>query len=256
MIGTCHAVHAVVISWTGHGARAQHIASGLAGHADRITVIYSNPTGAPESGAGDWVQVDNALFFGPKLAAGMARHGAEEFLVLIQADATAKDWPGVIRALRDCAAVRPALGVWTPVIDTSFYHARCLTVATTSDPRYEHACQTDGIVLALHRDIILRLRELDLAANNLGWGIDKFANSVALALGREIILDRSLTVGHVPGRSYDPSRATAQMDAFLAQMTERERVLHRLLEDSFYAINRRQKRRSGLVGFLRRVRGA
>jgi hypothetical protein len=46
------------------------------------------------------------------------------------------------------------------------------------------------------------------------------------------------------------------MDTFLAQMTERERVLHRLLEDSFYAINRRQKRRSGLAGFLRRVRGA
>jgi len=253
MIGTRHAVHAVIISWTGHGARAQQIASDIADHADRVTVVYSNAANAPEAGTGDWVQVDNALFFGPKLATGMRRHGAEDFLLLIQADAVSEDWPGVIRALKDCAAARPALGVWTPVIDTSFYHARCLTVAATSDPRYEHACQTDGIVLALHRQIIQRLCDLDFGSNNLGWGIDKFANSVALALGREIILDRSLTVRHSPGRGYDQAQAVAQMNAFLSQMTERERILHLLLEGSFYAINRRQ-RRSGLAGFLSRFR--
>ncbi|MCU0906649.1 MAG: hypothetical protein MUF73_04200 [Rhodobacteraceae bacterium] len=243
-------VHAVIFSWKGHGAKARQIASALDGHADRTTVVYSNPANEPEDGSGDWVQVDDAMFFGQKFAAGAGRHGAEDYLLVIQADAVARDWPDVIRALRRCAAQRAELGVWTPAIDGSFFHSRCLTVCKTSDPRYEHVSQTDGVVLAIHLDILARLRELDFRVNNLGWGIDKFANSVALSLGLEIILDRSVSITHAVGGGYNRAEAAAQMDAFLSQMTERERVLYQMLEDSFYAANRRQ-RRSRLARYLR-----
>ena len=57
----------VIISWQGQYENAAHIAHALseAPHL-RVVVIYSNAQEAPETGAGEWVQVPNAHFFGWK----------------------------------------------------------------------------------------------------------------------------------------------------------------------------------------------
>jgi hypothetical protein len=86
--------------------------------------------------------------------------------------------------------------------------------------------QTDSIVWALAPAVLARMRQLDYAGNNLGWGIDTAACLFSHANGMPVVLDPRQQVFHPRGTAYDRSEATRQYRQFTAQLRPAEQAVH------------------------------
>lgn len=244
-------VHVVVISWQGRGDAARAIAAAVAPVADGLSVVYSNAAEQPEAGPGDWVQVPNSAYFGPKFEAALAHTPPGAVLLLIHADATCDDWPAVVARCRSAYARHQRLGVWAPEVGATPYRTEWVgLLPQPGEPTLVSVMQTDAIVFALAPAVLQRLRGMDYACNNLGWGIDWVAVAHALCSGYLVLRDTALHVAHTRGSGYDTQAADAQMRAFLAQLTMPERNMVALLKQNIAA---RRAASKPVVTLLRRL---
>jgi hypothetical protein len=244
-------VHVVIVSWQGRGDAARAIATAVAPVADGLSVVYSNAAEQPESGPGHWVQVPNSAYFGPKFEAALAHTPPGAVLLLIHADTTHADWPAVVARCRAAFARYAHLGVWAPEVGDTPYRTEWVSLLPQpGDPALVAVMQTDGIVFALAPAIQQRLRSMDYACNNLGWGIDWAAAAHALCSGHLVLRDTALHVGHTRGSGYDTQAAEAQMRAFLAQLPMPERNMVALLKQHTAA---RRAASKPVVTLLRRL---
>jgi hypothetical protein len=115
-------LHAVIISWEGFGKKAQAIAQALEGAVARITVIYSNASGTPESGPGKWVRLPQSRYFGAKFCASLDLVDDSEIMLQIQADAESDDWPALVAGCQQCFDQHGSLGVNFHAEVTRFFH--------------------------------------------------------------------------------------------------------------------------------------
>jgi hypothetical protein len=181
----------VIISWQGQHENAAHIARALIDAPDlRVFVIYSNAAEAAETGAGEWIGVPNAHFFGWKFrrALDCVREDARA-MVIIQADARAADWSGLLARCSKCFKGMPDLGLWAPRITYTPWIPQRVDIAPVAGTDLMQVAQTDGIVLGLASPVVARLRQLDYGDNNLGWGIDSVAIAFSLAHGLMVVRD-------------------------------------------------------------------
>lgn len=214
-------IAAYVISWTGHGDAARAIAAGLVGHVDRLVVVYSNAAGTIEDGPGEWVQVPNEYFYGMKFLTTLRDFDAD-LMLQVQADASSDDWPGLVARCRDAFAARPALGVWTPLVDWTYFDLGSILIAREPDGICQ-VTRTDSVVWALSAPMCDALRDLDLTRNTFGWGIDSAASAIAHNRGLEVVVDLETLVGHPQPSAYDQDAAYLQGQEFLQQLGPGER---------------------------------
>lgn len=222
-------MHCFIISWQGYHDRAHHIASTIHEHVDRLTVVYSNEAGEVENGPGDWVGVPNDWFYARKFEACLDRLADDETMLLIQADASFEDWPGLAARCASTMRDNPAVGIWSPQINATFWHDVRVGIAHTHDETFLYVAQPDGIVFAYGAAVARRLRGLNYADNTYGWGIDWLATCFCYVNNMLVVRDRSLVAGHTMGSGYVTDEAEAQMWRFLNQMTTQEQIMHRLL---------------------------
>ena len=225
-------LHAAIISWQGLAQGARHIAQAIDGHVDQLTVVYSNPQGAPESGPGDWVSVDNSVFFGGKFQCSITR-GEHDIFLLIHADASCDDWPALIRRCRAVHA-NDNIGVWAPAIDYTPWLDSRVELARAPASQLAFVAQTNGIVFSMSKPVIQRLKELDYSQNNLGWGIDWIAICYSYANNLHVVRDHSLKLRHPAGSGYQGDLARTQMANFLTQMTLQEQLIYTLLNSHIH----------------------
>ncbi len=219
-------VWAYVIGWTGHEEHARQIAAAIEDHVDRLVVVYSHRSGTPHSGAGEWRQVSDDLYYGGKFATALDDFDGDVMLH-VQADASA-DWPRLAGACRDAFATREGLGVWSPVIDYS-----PMSVETTSvrvvDGMHRVAV-TDSVVWALSREVCDWFRTLDPGANTYGFGFEGVAAAHCHVAGLEVVVDPSVPVKHPRSRGYDSTRALQIGTQWSgAALTPAESTVHELL---------------------------
>jgi hypothetical protein len=244
----------VIISWQGQHENAAHIAQALNAVPElRVVVIYSNAAEAVETGAGEWIQVPNAFFFGWKFrrALDCVRQEAPA-MVIVQADARAADWAGLLARCSGCFQRMPGLGLWTPRISYTPWTPGRVDIAPVPGTDLMHVAQTDGIVLALARPVVERLRQLDYDANNLGWGIDSLAIAFSFANGLMVVRDDGGQVQHPQCRGYDRRLALQQWRQFLLQMTDAEMCIHAFI--GRFTEDRTPTMRQRLKGLRRRLR--
>ncbi|MFM1989598.1 MAG: hypothetical protein RJA99_2555 [Pseudomonadota bacterium] len=215
-------MHACVVCWTGREQAARAIASGLRDRIDQLTVVYSNGQDREEGGAGDWVKVPDAWFYGRKFRRLLDAHRGG-VLLLVQADAQCDDWGALARRCAEVFAADPGLGVWAPDIDYTPFTIDLVQVRPLPGKGLCEAVHTDGIVWAIAEPVVQRLRRMDYDCNNLGWGIDWAALAFARTARLRIVRDRSLHVRHPKGSGYAARAAREQMGHFLAQLTPPER---------------------------------
>jgi hypothetical protein len=248
----------VIISWQGQHENAAHIARVLDAQPGlRVAVIYSNAAETPESGAGEWIQVPNSHFFGWKFRRALECVRSDSAaMVLIQADARAADWPGLLS--RCAARLRdvPQLGLWTPHIAYTPWIPQRVDIAPVAGTDLMQVARTDGIVLALARPVLDRLRQLDYDANNLGWGIDCIAIAYCFAHGLLVVRDDGHHVDHPRSRGYDERVALAQWRHFLLQMTEPERCIDAFVRRFTEEPSLGQRFKTLRRGLKARLRGA
>ncbi|MCB7137050.1 hypothetical protein [Cellulosimicrobium marinum] len=246
-------IDAYIIAWTGREAAARAIAAALEPAVRSVTVVYSNQDGEPWDGPGEWVEVPDEWFYGPKFAATLRLHGQRDpgaVMLQVQADATCEDWPGLAARCAAVFATRDAVAVWAPDVSFTPLPLR-LTGLADAGPDLHHVALVDGIVWALSPDTVERLARHDYRANNVGWGIDWAAACFARSTGKEVLVDASLHVSHPPSRGYRTDDAEAQMERFLDQLDDAEQAARALLRG--YLAPRRSSRpvRDGVRDALR-----
>ena len=234
-------ISAGVISWHGMQPAAAIIADGVVGRVTDLVVIYSNREGLVETGAGRWIGVPDADFFGRKFRRLLDEVPLGHALLLIQADASCSNWGALVERFASLLRTRDDVGLWSPEIDNTAFPTDLVAVGPDRHGLRE-VVQTDGIVLGIAPRVVDRLRQLDYQANNLGWGIDWAA--IAHCRGSRLKAVRDLTqrVSHPVLRRYDGARAEAQMQDFLGQLTREERDF---VADALDFLKARKNRKDG-----------
>ena len=219
-----------IISWKGMHARAAGIARELAAAGRHCHVVFSDPD--PEFNLqcpGSATRLDDSSFWAAKFAACLAACGDGPMLV-IHADTECRDWPALAARCRDVMAARPEIGVWAPRIEGAFFDIGNAAIKAPREDGLVTMANTDGIVFALGRPEVARMRQVDYSRNTYGWGIAWLFCSAAYAAGRIAVADRQADVTHLPGRGYDPGDALKLALRFLLrELRPTERIQFELL---------------------------
>jgi hypothetical protein len=221
-------IWAYIISWTGREEAARHIAERLVEHVDRLTVVYSNAAGTPASGPGIWQQVPDEYFYGKKFETSLLAFSGDVMLQ-VQADASIDDWGRLAARCRHVFSTRPALGVWSPDVDYSWWSLPVIDIAADADGLHQ-VTLTDSVVWALSRDVCDRLRALDYDRNKYGWGIDIAAALFSHNHGLDVLLDTTVPVAHPSTTAYSEAEAEAAMADFFSGLTASEQRTFALLK--------------------------
>lgn len=227
-------IHAAIISWQGKHSQARRIADAIKGVVDlRLSVVASHPEPGMVTAPGDWHFVPNSHFFGPKCALALAATKPNEILLLIHADTDFNDWQRLVARCVTAFEAVPNLAVWAPDFTWTPYPLPVARVpggrVRGDDGMLVPVLHTDGIVVAFAPAAQDRLRALDCASNNLGWGIDWAAIGWAYSHGYLVLRDTAICVTHQRSRSYGPAEAVSQMQQFFNGLGEVDRIQIALL---------------------------
>ena len=221
-------IHVGIVSWEGRHTAASRIASELVDHADNLTVVYSNSADEIEDGKGEWIQVDNAKFFGPKFKTLVERVSEDVFL-LIQSDAEIDDWVDVLESCRQAFSEPNNIGYWGPEVHVTPFPPEIVMLSEGSDNTID-CVNVDAIVCAMSREVYEQLRAYPFENNNLGWGVGLTASAAAMVAGSRVVMDRGVLVSHPPSRGYDGSNAKKQQDRMLLEIPAANQALVRLIQ--------------------------
>ncbi len=223
-----NSVHAFIISWDGMHNKANSIAKKISGHVEKLHIIYSNTNETDEFGSGDWIKLNNHLFFGAKFKQCLDLYVGGIFL-LIHADADCHDWVNLINICKRKHLYSNDIGVWAPSINDSWWSTNHVEIAKSKNLEATFVMQTDAIVFSLTEYVVERMKKFDYKENNLGWGIDWAAITYCYCNNKMVIRDDSIFIEHPKGTGYQKKEATKQMNIFLNQLTNQEKIMFKLL---------------------------
>lgn len=212
-------IHAIIISWQDHAARAEAIAAALTGHVQRVSVIHSTDGEWKPGATGDWHRVESRWFFGRKFRHSLDLLADDAVMLQIQADADCDDWPQLARRCAQAFATRPRLGIWSPEIAWTPWPTSRVALAAPDRDGVVPVAQSDGVVWALAPGLAAWMATLDYSRNNLGWGIDWVAVTRARTAGLDVMRDTLVHVRHPHSRGYSGLVASQHMKNFLAQLS-------------------------------------
>ncbi len=221
-------IHVGIVSWEGRYANASRIASELVDHVDNLTVVYSNSKDEAESGKGEWIQVDNRKFFGPKFKALVDRV-SEDVFFLIQADAEISNWTEVVASCKQAFSEPNNIGYWAPEVHVTPFSPEIVILSKTDDRKID-CVNLDAIVCAMSRDVYQELRGYPFAMNNLGWGVGLTASAAAMVNGSRVVMDRGILVSHPPSRGYTGPEAKRQQDRMLLEIPAANQAVIKLIQ--------------------------
>jgi hypothetical protein len=222
-------IHVFVISWASRHQDSLKIAQQIGSHANHVSIIYSDPDEQYELPFAGAIKVPDSLYFGGKFKACLD-NCTSEIMLVIQADASCDNWPGLIEKCKAAFLKIKNLGTWAPLVDyTAFHLGRTFMCKLYSD-NYNLVAQTDCTVFAIPKIVQDRLRSLNYENNVYGWGMDWAAISFGYANKMVAIVDESVKILHPMGTNYNRETAYKQMLDFLRQLTMDEQIQFHLLQ--------------------------
>ncbi len=221
-------IHVGIVSWEGRHTAASRIAAELVDHADNLTVVYSNSAEETESGKGEWIQVNNAKFFGPKFKTLVERVSEDVFL-LIQSDAEIDDWVDVLESCRQAFSEPNSIGYWAPEVHVTPFSPEIVMLSGEDDKNVDCA-NLDAIVCAMSKEVYQQLRAYPFEHNNLGWGVGLTASAATMVAGSRVVMDRGILVSHPQSRGYNGSEAKRQQDRMLSEIPAANQALVKLIQ--------------------------
>ena len=217
-------IYTFVISWFGKHDNANRIAKAVVPASNSVTVVYSDPGGnlsrkffCPS------IERPNDSFFSDKFRACIDSCDAD-IILIIHADCQCDHWHKIPAHCKRTIEENPDIGVWAPMIDFSDWGLERTEIDKIPDSSFSIVAQTDGIVVGLTRQIVDRMRKVNLANNVYGWGIDLMYNYYTYSIGKISVVDRSLFVRHPDRTQYSTEAAFAEQREFMKQLTPAERT--------------------------------
>lgn len=222
-------LHSFIISWAGRHEKAAAIAKAVASTSNTVTVVYSDPdeNQAPKFPC-PAIRRPNSLLWEDKFRATL--HACRsDILLVIHADCECDDWSKVPSSARKTFADVPRAAVWSPLLDGTIHNITRTLIHDIKGTDYSVVSQTDGIVFAITRPIMERMKKAVLDKNPHGWGIDTMINCCSYSKAMLSIVDRGMAVHHPQGSGYDRSEAQHQMNSFLEQLTPEEETIYQFM---------------------------
>lgn len=221
----------VIISWSGQHDKARKIYDDLSSASDGCQIIYSEPGEKkcfePEY---DSIRRPDSSFWGDKFKTAV-NACQDDTLLIVHADCQCRDWQALLNKCTHAFNHVPGLAVWAPLILGTPYPLRRTLLGNVEGTSLKKVAQTDGLVVALRRDVVKRMLDADYSQNVYGWGIDWMFVSFAQSAGNYAAVDTSIIVKHSVGRRYSDEEAISQMKEFLKQLTSAEKDEYRYLSD-------------------------
>ena len=222
-------LHSFIISWSGRHEKAAMIATAVAATSNAVTVVYSSPDEQPAPKFPcPAIRRPNRLLWEDKFRAAL-NACRSDILLIIHADCETDDWSKVPASCRKAFTDVPRAAVWSPLIDGTIHNITRTLIHDIAGTDYAVVTQTDGIVFAITRPVMERMKKAVLDRNPHGWGIDTMMNCYAYSKGMFSIIDRGVAVHHPAGSGYDRSEAQSQMNIFLEQLTPEEEAIYQFM---------------------------
>jgi hypothetical protein len=225
-------LHVFIISWQGQHENAILIAEKISQLNIKLSIVYSdpNPDFVPDVQC-QLKRTSNQLFWADKFSACLDA-ADDEGLLVIHADCTCQDWAALVKRCNDISQNAKEIGVWAPKIDGTYWNLSVSGIVKLKNSNLVISALTDGIVFYLSPAIITRMRKVNYVNNIFGWGIDSLFCSTAHVNNKLVVIDTSVNVFHpVKKTGYDTKSATIQMNEFLNQFTNREKIQFQLLKN-------------------------
>ena len=223
-------IQVFIISWKGMHAAAGSIERAVRRAGFDTHVIYSDPD--PEfrlAAAGDVTRLADTSYWAGKFEACLRACLARRMLV-IHADTSCDDWPGLVGRCQAVMRARPEIGVWAPCIENAYFNLGNAAIKGPREDGLAPVANTDGIVFCLARPEVERMAAVDYTRNTFGWGIAWLFCSAAYAAGRVAVVDTRAQVQHRAGRGYDGGEALRMALRFLVrELRPQERIQFELL---------------------------
>jgi hypothetical protein len=224
-------IHIFIISWEGQHENATFIANQLNDINDQVSIIYSDPD--PEyslEARCRLIKRSNELFWGDKFKACLDNCESENLLI-IHADCKYNDWFNVVDKYDKAIKEISNLGVWSPVINFTFFVPELISLFKIDNTDYEIVCYIDGIVFGFSKTIQNRMNLASYQHNKFGWWIDRMIACFALSMNKLLIIDKSIQIKHPENRGYEESDARKQgVFFFNEQFSDSEKVYDKLIQ--------------------------
>lgn len=219
----------------------------------QLTVPYTVlDSGTKEHARDNWIKIGDVRFYNQFHEALKREDSASDYLLFILGDAHFYDWNYFI-ARCNFVFKNINVGAYAPHFDNSPWGVSQTNIIPLDvDGNLLISTQTDGIVVALHPDVVCELKdfftvleqEQYLPAMRGGWGVDYLWSAISILQSKLIIRDTSLVMHHPSGSSYDHHQAGQDMGVLLQRFsTFREGA-----SDVIYNI---QQRMGGVMGSWR-----
>lgn len=222
-----------IVSWRGQHDRAVQIAQTLKGHADQLAIVYSDPD--PDirlETSVETIKRPNEYFWADKFASCLMK-ASSDIMLVIHADCSATDWTAIVRGCRTTMTANSRIAVWAPLIDGASYDLELVRLLPFPGTPFWLVADTDGIVFALNRPAVERMKQVDYGKNIYGWGISAMFCAFAFASQALVVIDTSVKVTHPLTRgnlrAYPEDKAWSLRGEFLKQLKDWEVVQNALL---------------------------
>ncbi len=219
-----------IISWNKQHERAISIYNEISNLKIRTTIIYSDPEiDFRFDSKYKSIKRPNDLFWGDKFKACLDNAGQDAFLV-IHADCHCEDWSRLVSRCYDITFNNNQIGVWAPKISGTNYDIKFSQLFKADDDYLIISALTDGIIFYLAPSIINRMQKASYDKNLFGWGIDLLFCTASHVMNKLVIIDKKINITHpISVTGYNKKLASLQMNEFLKQFSNRERIECELL---------------------------
>lgn len=222
-------IHVFIISWTGRHENATKIYNEVESVSDHVTIVYSDKNDnkvLPKKI--NQIKTDNNLYWSDKFQKCIETCSSE-ILLIIHGDCLAKDWSVIVERCINAYMDNDNLGLWAPLTHGTPFSLD-ITSIYENDKNSNVVAYLDGIVFALNKKIVHRMRLLDYSKNIYGWGIDWFAATYTYSEGMKALVDKKVIVNHPPERGYKSDLALQQMKFLMDQMTKKEKIYYNFIK--------------------------
>jgi len=217
-------IQTFIVSWDNVLANVDTIAEQLQRTAASCTVLNS---GTPVQKK-HWLNIGDVQFYN-QLHEAVSRFDLKnDVLLFVLGDARFYDWVYFLNRVR-FVFENLNVGIYAPHFDNSPWGPQQTQLGSLDlDGNLLISSQSDGIVVALHRSIVVELRAFFarlyakriLPAMRTGWGMDYVWCVLSLLQKKHIIRDSSLVFVHPQGSSYDHGEASHNMAIILEHFSQ------------------------------------
>lgn len=223
-------IQVYIISWPGQHEQALKITRKLESFNFNVTVVYSDPNPVLDIFDNSTsIERPNELFWADKFQACIDTFDSD-IMMVIHADCDCDNWELLVLKCQSTMSNYQNIGVWAPLIDNTYFKIdKTFIGRLIGAPTLNVVAQTDGIVFAIERNIVQRMKLANYDNNKYGWGIEWMFVSYAYSTNKLVVIDESVHVAHSYFRAYPSEIAYDQMNDFLNQLNLMERVQFTLL---------------------------